>query len=664
MEGSVLMIDNIVAYKMIIALLMTVIIIISYLFSKAHRNFLKFLIFFSITYTFIYLLWRTFYTLPKSSILSLILGTILLTSEWVGFFQSCVYKWLFWSNKKVEYIPIEKFEKLPTVDIFIATYNESIDILRKTVSACKKIDYPENLFNVYVCDDGRRSEVKEMCNEYKVHYISRNDNKYAKAGNINNALNQTKGEFVLLLDADMIPKKNILKRTLGQFTDKSVAFVQTPQAFYNYDPFQYNLYFENSIPNEQDFFMRDIESGRSVHNAVLHVGTNAVFRRSSLDAIGGIPTGTITEDMATGMLLQAKGFKTIFINEVLAIGLSAETFSDLIKQRDRWCRGNIQVAKKWNPLTQNGLNLKQRIIYFDGVMYWFFGVQKMIYILAPLIYLIFGIILLNARVIDLLLFFVPSFLSSVLFFRSAVGKRRNITWSNIYEIAMSPYIALSVLSELVFGSRIKFSVTPKGRTKNKPEFLWKLAMPHIILFLATIYALLIIAYKFYTGDIYLIDTYIINISWAVYNGLGLFMAIFICLERPKFRGSKRFNADLFGKIAINNSVTEEVACTVEDISENGAKIKFQKEETGQLKVGDIIDVYVNKVGKVKAEICWISKDRSVFGVKFFDLTNDQYDELVQMMFEDESKFDFNYKKRLGVFNSIFMAVKDLLRCYD
>lgn len=657
------MIDNIVAYKLVISLLMTVIIIISYLFSRAHRNFLKFLIFFSITSTLIYLLWRTFYTVPKLNILSLILGTILLTAEWIGFFQSCVYKWLFWSNKKVEYIPIEKFEKLPTVDIFIVTYNESLDILRKTVSACKKIDYPENLFNVYVCDDGRRAEVKELCDEYKAHYIGRNDNKYAKAGNVNNALSQTKGEFILLLDADMIPKRNILKRTLGQFIDKSVAFVQTPQVFYNYDPFQYNLYFENSIPNEQDFFMRDIESGRSVHNAVLHVGTNAVFRRSSLDAIGGIPTGTITEDMATGMLLQAKGFKTIFINEVLAIGLSAETFSDLIKQRDRWCRGNIQVAKKWNPLTVKGLNLKQRIIYFDGVIYWFFGVQKMIHILAPLIYLIFGIILLNARVIDLLLFFVPYFLSSVLFFRSAVGKRRNITWSNIYEIAMSPYIALSALSELVFGNGIKFNVTPKGRTRGKPEFLWKLAMPHIILFLATIYALVITAYKFYTGNIHLIDAYIINISWAIYNGLGLLMAIFICLERPKFRNSERFNVGLFGKIAVSKSASEEVACTVEDISENGAKIKLQGKNTDQLKTGDVINVYVDRVGEIKARICWISKDRSILGVNFFDLSNDQYDELIQMMFEDESKFDFNYKRRLGVFSSIFMAVKDLLKYY-
>ena len=91
--------------------------------------------------------------------------------------------------------------------------------------------------------------------------------------------------------------------------------------------------------------MRQLEEGKDRFNATMYVGSNALFRRTALEEIGGFATGVITEDMATGMLLQANKWETVFVNETLAVGLSPETFSDLLKQRDRWCRGNIQVVK-------------------------------------------------------------------------------------------------------------------------------------------------------------------------------------------------------------------------------------------------------------------------------------------------------------------------------
>ena len=103
--------------------------------------------------------------------------------------------------------------------------------------------------------------------------------------------------------------------------------------------------------------MRDIQDARASINAVLHVGTNAIFRKRCVLEIGGYPTSSITEDMAVGMLLQEKKFRTIFINEVLVLGLSASTFTDLVQQRDRWCRGNIQVIREYNPLFRKGLTI-------------------------------------------------------------------------------------------------------------------------------------------------------------------------------------------------------------------------------------------------------------------------------------------------------------------
>lgn len=137
--------------------------------------------------------------------------------------------------------------------------------------------------------------------------------------------------------------------------------------------------------------MRDVQEARAYRGAVLHVGTNAVFRRKFIDEIGGYPTCSITEDMAVGMLLQAKGYDSIFINKVLVLGLSASTFGELVKQRDRWCRGNIQVFKHYNLFILKGLTPAQRICYVDGVLYWFSNLIKMFYIIVPILFLSTGI---------------------------------------------------------------------------------------------------------------------------------------------------------------------------------------------------------------------------------------------------------------------------------
>ena len=98
--------------------------------------------------------------------------------------------------------------------------------------------------------------------------------------------------------------------------------------------------------------------------------------------IGKFPTCTITEDMAVGMLLQGNGYKSVFINETLALGLSPTTFVDLVKQRDRWCRGNIQVMKKFTKLFKEKLNFSQKISYLSGYLFWFGSITKMVFILS------------------------------------------------------------------------------------------------------------------------------------------------------------------------------------------------------------------------------------------------------------------------------------------
>lgn len=544
---------------------------------------------------------------------------------------------------------------MPTVDIFIPTYNESENILRKTIAGAININYPKDLVTIYLCDDGRRENIKKISDEFNINYLTRSDNEHAKAGNINNAIKNSKSELFVILDADMIAKEDFLLKTIPYFIEEKVGFVQTPQVFYNPDPFQYNLYFNENIPNEQDFFMRDIQQGRARHNAVLHVGTNAVFRRQAIMEIGGILTGTITEDMATGMLLQSKGYEGIFLNEVLVLGLSVETFSDLVKQRERWCRGNIQVVKKWNPLTLKGLNFFQRLLYMDGFVYWFFGVQKMIYILCPLVYLIFGIVILEAKALDIFYIFTPSLVASILTFRCLVKKERTLTWSHIYETAMAPYLGLAALMELIFARPIPFKVTPKGVQTNKVYMSWNVVIPQIILLILSIIGWSVAINRNISNSNY-INSLMINVVWSVYNVIGIIMSIFVCIERPRFRTSERFTFSDEVIVKLKDGTSSK--CKIIDISSEGFLMLCNKEEINVKELDKIIDLRINTLNiEAMGEIKWINESQNKAGVKLIinDLTT--YRAIIKYIFKSyEGYYNTNNSK-----SSFLKALKEVVR---
>lgn len=599
-----------------------------FLASKKHPLAKKFFIVLSIVINIVYLVWRTVFTLPFNlGAVSICVGILLLFAEWMGFWQFLVFRLLFWTPYQDRQWPNESFDVEPTVDVFISTYNESIKILKKTISGCQNLDYPKDRLNIYLCDDGRRSEIRLLCEELGVHYLTREDNKNAKAGNINNALKYTQGEFIMLLDADMVPKSFFLKKTIGYFVNKKMGFVQTPQMFYNPDPFQFNLKLYKKIPNEQDFFMRDIQGGRDNYNAVLHVGTNAVFRRKAIEDIGGIPTGTITEDMATGMLIQAKGYESRFVKEVLCTGLSVESFSDLVKQRERWCRGNIQVTKKWNPLTLKGLSPMQRVIYVDGLIYWFFGVQKMIYLICPLVYLIFGKVILNASLIDLLIFWFPSYLASIFAYKTLVPKSRSVNWSHVYEAATAPFLSLAALVEAIFSRPIPFRVTPKGIKSERTVISLHYALPHIVLLVSTLIGWTLALLRLDTSSALSINATVINLSWSVYNAYAITASILVCIERPRKRNFER----LATQENITLSIDGGASCRIVDISESGAKVECDNMDTPPEELASRVQIKSPEFEELDGTIVWSHNEgkQKSFGIKFKDMPNDIYRRVVR-----------------------------------
>jgi cellulose synthase (UDP-forming) len=462
----------------------------------------------------------------------------------------------------------------PDVDIFVATYNEPNDLLYKTIIGCKNMDYPDkNKVHIYICDDGNRKELKELCEKLEVGYITRSENTHAKAGNLNNALAETSSPYVVTFDADMIPMHDFLLKTIPFFmTEEKIGFVQVPQNFYNPDLFQYNLFTEQNMPNEQNLFSTLIQAGKSRFNAVIYAGSNTVLSREALNEINGLVVGTITEDFATGMKIQSKGYKSIYLNEVHASGLAPESLEDLFNQRIRWGRGVIQTFKAFNPLFMKGLNIFQKIMYFSAFSYWYFGVWRLIFLMAPILFSVFGIVVLSSSAIQMLEIWFPMFVFSNLSFWYFSKGIRTVSWSHIYDTILFPQITKGVLKE-TFGFKMsKFKVTPK-ETVKRDSFVnrFELVRIQIIIAVLSLIGIVRISCLYFTNHFE--TKYIINLIWLSYNFYLLAMAIFFASERPKFRNSERVFISTDAYIIKSGQTFN--GKTV-DISETGVSINLEK----------------------------------------------------------------------------------------
>ncbi|WP_234421464.1 glycosyltransferase family 2 protein [Pediococcus pentosaceus] len=279
----------------------------------------------AIVLSVIYLFWRVFFTIPwHAHIFTLIFALLLVGSEIFSSFTAYVliiFRLI--RADKTQKLEIPKFDlqqPIPKIDVIIVTHNEEVSLLRKTVNAATFMDYPDkSKVNIVIADDGNRPEVRELAKEYKVNYVTMEKNKHAKAGNINNALEQLDAPLFAIFDADMMPFSNFLTSSVPFFTEnfaeleedpdhtKPIGFVQTPQSFYNADIFQFNLFLQDAVVNEQDFFSRDVNVLNGSNGHALFTGSNAVFLREIVDKVGGFPTDTITEDFELGTKINSEG---------------------------------------------------------------------------------------------------------------------------------------------------------------------------------------------------------------------------------------------------------------------------------------------------------------------------------------------------------------------
>ncbi len=402
----------------------------------------------------VYLSYRVVFTIPDQWRWYAILFLIAEVHGFLGFVLFCFETW------DPQYPAAEPVPDGLSVDIYICTYNEDPELLRKTILGSQTIEYPHT---TYVCDDGHRESVKQLAEELGVEYISRPDNTHAKAGNINHALKVTHGDFIAILDADHVPLPDFLDRMLGYFSDPEVAFVQSPQTFYNLDAFEEVVdYDKGEHWDESEVFFHLILPGKNRWNSVYFCGTGGIIRRTALEESGGFATETITEDIHTALNMHAKGWKSVYVAEHMASGQAAGDLTSYHVQRTRWALGNQSVMFCSNPLFKAGLTLPQRICYFSSMFHWTIGLRKLVMYSTPLMMLIFNVYPISAITNTLIALYLAQLLAPIIAIRIITKKRARILAEETFSM-LNFWVFTSAFIRAIFklGSQ-KFDVTDKS----------------------------------------------------------------------------------------------------------------------------------------------------------------------------------------------------------
>lgn len=579
-----------------------------------------------------YVVWRVTQTLDFRTPGEAIVGYALFGAEtytWIilllGFVQTA------WPlNRTIAELPDDR-AAWPSVDIYIPTYNEPLAVVRPAVFAAQGIDWPAEKLRVYVLDDGRRPEFEAFARAAGIGYLTRDDNRHAKAGNINRALERTEGEYIAIFDCDHVPTRSFLQTTMGTFLrDARCAMVQTPHHFFSPDPFERNLGTFRRVPNEGNLFYGLVQTGNDLWNASFFCGSCAIIKRAPLEEVGGIAVETVTEDAHTALKLHRRGYTTAYLPTVQAAGLATESLAGHIKQRTRWARGMAQIFRIDNPFLGRGLGFFQRLCYGNAMMHFFYGVPRLIFLVMPMAYLFFQLYFINASAATIASFVLPYIVLANIANSRMQGKFRHSFWAEVYESVLAWYIALPTTFAFLSPKHGKFNVTDKGGRIDEGYFDWGVSKPYLVLLALNACALLAGAYRlvFMLGEE--TPTIVMNIVWTLYNLVLLGAAVSVASEAKQVRITHRIAMRVPATLLLADGTT--VACTTSDYSTGGLGLALP---AADLKVasGDALSVSLSRGDRLFHFPVRVSRlvGRNL-GVQFETLTLEQERQLVQCTF--------------------------------
>ena len=627
-----------------------------------------------------YFFWRSVNTLPPlNDPVDFIPGILLYIGELYSTAMLCIS--LFVVADPLERVAPAKLAEadLPTVDIYIPTYNEDPGLLAMTVVAAVGLDYPQDKFKVFILDDGgtdqkcaqdnpkkaqeakdRRATLMALAAELGAGYFTRARNEHAKAGNMNNAFGQTDGEIIVVFDADHVPMREFLRETVAHFRDDPRLFLcQTPHFFSNPDPLEKNLGTFKRMPSENEMFYGIIQKGLDKWNGAFFCGSAALVRRAALKEVGGFSGITITEDCETALDLHSRGWNSRYIDKPMISGLQPETFASFIGQRSRWARGMFQIFLLKNPLFKRGLSVAQKICYLSNMTYWFFPIFRLPFLVAPLLYIWFSMKIYLANAQEFIAYTLIYMVGSMMTQNYLYGKVRWAWVSELYEFVQTVYLSRGLVSVMLNPRKPTFNVTDKGMSLEK-DHLSELAMPYFVIFAVFAISMVACVWRWLlepdANELLLVVG-----MWNLFNLLISGASLGVVTERR----TVRIDADRNAEIAIGSSI---VPAKISDVSYGGCRIRLPANALAQpLREGvaAVLNVELKGEGAGKRSLPVIVSNWQVadgvlgVGFRFPALKLRHYQVIADLMYVDAVELEaFRARRRQpqGVLRGIFGLV--------
>lgn len=522
-----------------------------------------------------------------------------------------------------------ELDEWPMVDVYVPTYNEPLDVVMPTVLAAMRMDWPPEKICVFILDDGRRPEFREFAESCGCGYMTRSDNKGAKAGNINSAMAQTTAEFIAIFDCDHIPTRSFLQMTMGWFLkDSDLAMVQTPHYFYTPDPFEKNLDIFGEVPNEGALFYGVVQNCNDFWNATFFCGSCAAIRRTALEEVGGIAVETVTEDAHTALKMQRRGWNTAYIRFPQAAGLATASLADHIGQRIRWARGMVQILRIDCPLFGRGLKWPQRICYLNSTLHYLYAVPRLIFLTAPLVYLLLNRSNVYGYVMTILAYAFPHIAQSTLTNSRIQGRYRHSFWNEVYETVLAPYILLPTTLALISPKHGKFNVTPKSHGSDQSYFAWRAALPVILLLVLNLAGITMGGLRLMTEPERQ-PALLMNMFWALLNVMILGAAVAVAAERRQRRHEARLERRYPARLILEDGRV--LAGETDDMSNSGVALTL--DDAAEIPDGAFVTLLVTAADEEVALPVEIveAKQRNV-RMRFNELEMPQRDAVTRMIF--------------------------------
>ena len=502
---------------------------------------------------------------------------IVLAAELAGFVRALLF---FLSAVRITHHLAPPAPQNVSVDVFIPTYDEPTDLVRRTVLAALAIRYPHE---TWLLDDGQRAEMRDLSTELGCRYLARDEHADAKAGNLNHALALTHGEFIATFDADHVADPRFLDRTLGYFSDSRLAVVQTPQEFFNTDSFEH-LRPQRALSNSASFFHRVVQRSRDASNSTIFTGTSAVLRRRALDNVGGFASATISEDVTTSLRLHAAGWRSKSHPEVLSAGLAPFSAAAYRGQRLRWAQDALQILLRERILTRPGLTAGQRFAYLIHVASNFEGWRHLFVYAMPIVILGSGILPVVTTATSFLIHFVPYLIATNLAFGELARGHGRPDESAVYNLARCP---VALLATFTAHRERRFRVTPKTRDLNTTTNAFTYG-----LLLATMGAIAFALAQAFAGrSSFDTSTLAVVLAWAAYH---VFTAVRLLLLERRCERDRRATtrlADTFpATLTRRNEPAAQYVVDVVAASVDGFTLRARDEAPAAGEYDAVIDV--------------------------------------------------------------------------